>query len=76
MYDEKKGENYICEVCGRSFKNDHALATHIGIVHLKKPQDDNGFDLIFIVMALSIIGFFIFNFIKKPIPAEALDKVF
>ena len=69
MYDEEKGENYICEVCGRSFKNDHALATHIGIVHLKKPQDDNGFDLIFIVMALSIIGFFIFNFIKKPIPA-------
>ena len=53
-----------------------ALATHIGIVHLKKPKDDNGFNLIFIVMVLGIIGFFIFNFIKKPIPAEALDKVF
>ena len=67
MYDEEKG-NYICEVCGRSFKNDHALATHIGIVHLKKPRDDNGFDLIFILMILGIIGFLIFNFIKKPIP--------
>ena len=68
MYDEEKGENSICEVCGRSFKNDHALATHIGIVHLKKPQDDNGFDLIFILITLGIIGFLIFNFIKKPIP--------
>ena len=69
MSDELKGENYICEVCGRSFKNDHALATHIGIVHLKKPQDDNGFDLIFILITLGIVGFFIFNFIKKPMPA-------
>ena len=69
MYDEEKGENSICEVCGRSFKNNHALVTHIGIVHLKKPQDDNGFDLIFILITLGIIGFLIFNFIKKPIPA-------
>ena len=69
MSDELKGENYICEVCGRSFKNDHALATHIGIVHLKKPRDDDGFDLIFMLIALGIVGFFIFNFIKKPIPA-------
>ena len=68
MSDELKGENYICEVCGRSFKNDHALVTHIGIVHLKKPQDDNGFDLIFILITLGIIGFLIFNFIKKPMP--------
>ena len=68
MYDEEKGKNSICEVCGKSFKNDHALATHIGIVHLKKPQGDNGFDLIFILITLGIIGFFIFNFIKKPIP--------
>ena len=80
LNDTSKKTEWVCEVCGRSFKNDHALRTHIGIMHLQNPDANlggyDGLGLILDLLCMGALGFLIFKLIKKPKAPEGLDTGF